>query len=156
MPAERFDLPDRVFRFLRFPVAQMNKGRNRRGIGKGKHLRIIVPEQALVHHAGEYMGEHICETGQEVLCCQFPRTHIPELLKHQHLARHHNLLVMDRKVHHSHGHIHQSLQGIRHRQQVLRRTEMFSVISDHLIQQRIPNSFLALIVFIDPGLDKPK
>ncbi len=69
---------------------------------------------------------------------------------------HDDLLIMNGDVHHLHGHPGQRLQRIRYRRQALRRTEMLSVVSNHLVQQRIPDRFLALIVLIDPGLDKPE
>ena len=39
---------------------------------------------------------------------------------------------------------------------MLRRAEMLSVIGDHLIQQGIPDRFLALIMLIDAGLHEPE
>ena len=91
-----------------------------------------------------------------MLCRQLPRTHIPELFQRQHLARHDDSLILDGELHHPHGHLHQLVQRIRRRREMLRRAEMLSVIGDHLIQQGIPDRFLALIMLIDAGLHEPE
>ena len=64
MFAEGFDLLQGLLCFLRFPVAQVNEGGDRRGIGKSQHGGIILFQQAPVHHAGEDAREHLRQTGQ--------------------------------------------------------------------------------------------
>jgi len=88
MPAERFDLRDRSFRFLRLPVAQVNQRGDRRGIGKGQHGGVITEDQALVHHTGKDVREYLRQPGQELLRRQLPCAVVPELLQRQHLAKH--------------------------------------------------------------------
>ena len=132
----------------------MDQGGNRRGVGKGQHGGVIPFQQSLVHHTGEDACEHLRQPGQEVLCRQVPRAHVPVLLQGEHLPRLHDLLVVDRKIHHPHSHGDEIFQGIRHRWQMLGGAKAFPVIGNHPVQQGIPDGFFALIVLVDAGLDQ--
>ena len=132
----------------------MDQRGDRRSVGKGEHRGIVPSQQTFVHHTGEDMREHFCETGEEVLCRQSSRTFIPELFKRQYLACLDDSFIMDSEIHHLHCHLNQLIQRIRYRLQVLRGAKVFRIIGDHLIQQSIPDGFLALIVLIDPRLHK--
>ena len=140
-----------LIRLLRLPVAEVDERGDRRGVGKGEHVRIVLPEQSPVHHGGKELREHVRQPREKMLRREGSRAVVAILLDGEELARHDDLLIVNREVRHAHRHLHERLRRLRHRRQMLGRAEARVVIGDHLVEQGVPDGLLALKMPIERG-----
>ena len=103
---------DELKRLLR--LYRISKYKNNTSVPVDNTFNRIVAEILLELNPYEYTGEndseHVLQTGKKMFGGQIPDPFIPELFDGEYFPGHHDLLVVDGKVRHLHGHRHQFLQ----------------------------------------------
>ena len=149
MPQVLFYVLHNLLPVLRLSVGFCNHHHNRRGQLHGEKRRVVLLEQALVHHIFDDFGVHLLNTADLVACGDFGKALASELLTNKEFSDFSDYRVKNGKLHLFHSDCNKFIPAVRQLAEMLLRAEALFITRLCRVDQRVQNILLALKVIVE-------